>query len=57
MISINQARKTLGKKTDNMTNQQVQTVINSLKRLAEIVVDQTVNIIKKKKKELKDYVR
>ncbi len=49
MISVDQARKTLGKKADNMTDQQVQIVINSLTRLAEMVVDQVVNMTHKER--------
>ena len=44
MISVDQVRKTLGKKATNMTDEQVQIVINSLTQLAEMVVDRVVNM-------------
>lgn len=57
MIDIDQARKTLGKKSENMTDEQVQQVINSLTRLAELVVDRVVSMTPHERKVLDEKMR
>lgn len=56
MISIDKARITLGDKADNMTDQQVQTVINSLTRLAETVVDRVLSMTPEERKALDEKI-
>lgn len=51
-MTIEKARKILGKKAEKMTDEEVSRLINTLRTLADIAIDQ---VIKMTPEELKEY--
>lgn len=56
-ISIQQARKTLGKKGEKLSDEEIQKIIDLLTRLANHVIDRVIDMSSEERKALDDKIK